>query len=161
MSKSEYLKIRLELDEAREIERAARALSLSKSQYARLLITGGPVQKPQQPPPPAIDEAALADIKAELADMRESLVASARAFDELLAFLKEQQRVPTFREYRARCAAESITKRENETEQQYLLRLASRYFVLYQNWPTPADSAAFGPLPNGVDPKSWPPIPPR
>jgi hypothetical protein len=93
--------------------------------------------------------------------MRESLVASASAFDQLLSFLRESQRVPSFREYRARCAVENVTKRENESEQQYLQRLASRYFVLYQSWPTPSDSAHFGPTPQGFEPQKWPATPPR
>jgi hypothetical protein len=45
----------------------------------------------------------------------------------------------------------TCTKRENETEQQYLLRLANRYFVLYQHWPVPSESATFGPVPAGFE----------
>jgi hypothetical protein len=164
MAKNHFLGIKLDDAELAEIERGARVLNMPKSQFARLLLTGGAVQNPQpaqQPAGPQIDETALADMRAELAEMRESLVSSARAFDELLAFLKEQQRVPSFREYRARCAVEQITKRENETEQQYLLRLANRYFVLYQQWPTPADSATFGPAPQGFDAQKWPSTPLR
>jgi hypothetical protein len=92
--------------------------------------------------------------------MRESLIASARAFDELLSFLREQQRVPSFREYRARCAVEQITKRENESEQQFLMRIASRYYVLYQHWPLPSDQTNFGPQPAGFEPQKWPATPP-
>jgi Xaa-Pro aminopeptidase len=164
MSKTHKIDVRLSADELAEIERAARVLNMPKSQYARLLLTGGAVQN-QQPAAPApaaqIDETALADMRAELAEMRESLVASAAAFDQLLSFLKEQQRIPSFREYRARAAVENIARRENESEQQYLQRLASRYFVVYQQWPLPSDSATFGPVPQGFEPQKWPATPPR
>jgi Xaa-Pro aminopeptidase len=164
MAKNCFLGIKLDSDELHEIERAARALNMPKSQYARLLLTGGALQVPQPPastPAAVIDETRIERIEAQIAEMRESLIASARAFDELLSFLREQQRVPSFREYRARAAVENITRRENETEQQYLLRLASRYFVLYGQWPTPADSATFGPTPAGFDAQQWPATPPR
>jgi Xaa-Pro aminopeptidase len=164
MPKSEYLKVRLNVDEARELARQARALNMSKSTFARLLLTGGAVQN-QQPPAPttaaAFEETRIERIEAQIAEMRESLIASARAFDQLLQFLKEQQRVPSFREYRARAAVEQITKRENETEQQYLLRLASRYYVLYQSWPIPSDQTNFGPVPAGFELQKWPTTPPR
>jgi hypothetical protein len=164
MAKRNLLGIKLDDAELAEIERQARVLNMPKSQFARLLLTGGALQNPQptqQPAAPQIDENALAGIRGELAEMRESLISSARAFDELLAFLKEQQRVPSFREYRARCSVEGVQKRENETEQQFLIRIASRYFVLYQSWPTPADSATFGPVPQGFEAQKWPPVPPR
>jgi hypothetical protein len=160
MPKLHKLDIRMSADELREIERQARLLNMPKSQFARLLLTGGFAQNPQPPASP-IDETALAEIRAAIEEMRESLISSARAFDELLSFLREQQRIPSFREYRARCAVEGVQKRENETEQQYLLRLASRYFVLYQHWPTPSDSATFGPVPAGFEPQNWPLTPPR
>jgi Xaa-Pro aminopeptidase len=164
MAQKRFLGIKLDADELREIERQARALNMPKSQYARLLLTGGALQNPQPQPQPvasSIDESRIERIEAQIEEMRESLIASARAFDELLAFLREQQRIPSFREYRARAMVENITKRENETEQQYLLRLASRYFVLYQVWPTPADSTNFGPVPQGFEPQQWPSMPPR
>jgi Xaa-Pro aminopeptidase len=164
MARRNTLGIKLDDDELAEIDRAARVLNMSRSEYSRLLLTGGslPASQPAAPAPAApIDETRLERMEAQIEEMRESLITSARAFDELLAFLREQQRIPSFREYRARCAVENISKRENESEQQYLLRLASRYFVLYHHWPTPADSAAFGPVPQGFEPQSWPALPPR
>jgi hypothetical protein len=164
MAKKHFLGIKLDDAELAEIERAARLFNLSKSQYSRLMIIGGAAQNSQPTaaaPAAQIDETALAEIRGELAEMRESLIASAAAFDQLLSFLREQQRVPSFREFRARCAVEQIAKRENESEQQYLLRIASRYFVLYQSWPVPSDSATFGPVPAGFDAQKWPPVPPR
>jgi hypothetical protein len=164
MAQKRFLGIKLDPDELAEIERQARLLNMPKSQFARLLLTGGAAQNPQPPaaaPASQIDENALGDIRVELAEMRESLIASAAAFDQLLSFLKEQQRIPSFREYRARAAVENVTRRENETEQQFLLRIASRYFVLYQQWPVPSDSATFGPVPQGFESQKWPPVPPR
>jgi len=157
VSKTHKLDIRLGADELAEIERAARALNMPKSQYARLLLTGGAVQKS---PPAPIDEA-LADIKEELAEIRAELNAAARAFRELVALLKEQWRIPSFREYRSRAIVERIVKRENENDLQYMLRLASRYYVLYGRWPTPEDYIDFGPVPQGFDPRQWPTEPPQ
>jgi Xaa-Pro aminopeptidase len=164
MAKRNLLGIKLDDAELAEIERQARLLNMPKSQFARLLLTGGALQNPQPPaaaPEPQIDETRIERIEAQIEEMRESLISSARAFDELLAFLREQQRIPSFREYRARAAVENIARRENETEQQYLLRLASRYYVLYQIWPVPSDSATFGPVPQGFEAQKWPPVPPR
>jgi hypothetical protein len=164
MAKNEYLKVRLDVSEAQELARQARLLNMPKSQFARLLLTGGALQNPQPPaaaPASQIDENALVEIRGALDEMRESLVASASAFDQLLSFLREQQRVPSFREYRARAAVEQIAKRENESEQQFLLRIASRYFVLHQQWPVPSDSTNFGPVPQGFDVQKWPATPPR
>jgi len=164
VEKSHFLGIRLSTDEARELERQARALNMSKSSFARLLLTGGSVKNPQppaQPPAVSIDENALAEIRSAIEEMRESLITSARAFDELLAFLREQQRIPSFREYRTRAIVENVTKRENESDLQYLLRLASRYYLLYQVWPVPSDSLSFGPVPQGFETQKWPATPPR
>jgi hypothetical protein len=170
MPKSEYLKVRLDADELREIERQARALNLPKSRYARLLLTSG--KSPPSSPPggagvvayqPSVEriEAQIADMRAELADIRESLTASARAFEELLTFLRESQRIPSFREYRSRAIAENIVNNPGETEQQYLLRLAARYYLLYRRWPTPSDNLQFGPIPQNFDLQKWPMTPPR
>jgi len=157
VSKTHKLDIRLDADQLREIERGARALNMPKSQYARLLLTGVAVQKSPTAP---LDENALADIKEELAEIRAELNAAARAFKELLSFLKEQRRIPSFRQYRSRTIVEGITRRENETDLQYFLRLAEGYYLLYQRWPK-FDPVTFGPVPQGFDARQWPSEPPR
>jgi uncharacterized protein (DUF1778 family) len=91
MSKTHKLDVRLSADELQEIERAARLFNMPKSQYARLMLIGAAAQNPQpaqQPQPPQIDETRIERIEAQIAEMRESLIASARAFDELLVIFE-------------------------------------------------------------------------
>jgi hypothetical protein len=117
------LGIKLDDAELREIERAARTLNMPKSHYARLMLTGGALQKPQPREDSSLVakiETAFAETRTELAQIRELLVSISRSFESLLAFLREAQRIPTFREFRARCSAENITKRENESDFQFL-----------------------------------------
>lgn len=164
MPKSTFLKVRLDADEMLQIERQARTLSMPKSRLARILLTGGAVakQQPQEPAAaaPAFDDPRLAAIDGRLAEVEESLSASARAFDNLLQQLAEFLRVPSFREYRARLAVEGVEKRQNEDDTQFLVRAAQRYFVALNAWPDPADSRAFGPLPAGFDTSKFPRTPP-
>ncbi len=164
MSKTHKIDVRLEADELLELERQAKILNMPKSRLARILLTGAAVSKPQpqQPPAaaPAFDDSRLADIERRLGEVEESLSASARAFDMLLQQLGEFLRVPSFREYRARLVVEGVEKRQNEDDAQFLVRAASRYFVLFQAWPDPTDSRRFGPVPQGVDLAKFPPRPP-
>lgn len=164
MTKTHKIDVRLSADELLEIERQARALNMPKSQLARLLLTGGGIAKPQPQQQPAaaqaFDDSRLSSVESRLSEIEESLSASARAFDALLSQLNELLRVPSFREYRARLAADGIEKRQTEDDAQFLIRAASRYFVLYQRWPDPADSRTFGPVPAGVDIKNFPAKPP-
>jgi hypothetical protein len=93
--------------------------------------------------------------------MRELLVSISRSFESLLAFLREAQRIPTFREFRARCSAENIVQLPNESDCQYLLRIANRYFALYQKWPSSSDSVTFGPVTKAFESETWPLVPPQ
>lgn len=164
MSKTSFLKVRLDAAEMLDLEKQSRLLNLPKSRLARLLLTGAAVSKPQPQTSattaPAFDGSRLDSIEARLSEVEESLSASARAFDTLLQNLNEFLRVPSFREYRARLGAEGIEKRQNEDDLQFLTRAASRYFVLFQAWPNPADPRSFGPVPVGVDLSTFPPRPP-
>lgn len=165
MPKTTFLKVRLEADEMLQIEKQARAVNLPKSRLARLLLTGGATPQPQQSapaqPPATFDDSRLAALEADVAGMRDALHQSAGAFDSLLSQLNQILRVPTFTEYRARLHAEGIEKRENETDEQFLLRCAQRYFLVHGAWPDPANSRAFGRLPAGFDPAKFPKSPPR
>lgn len=164
MTKTHKIDVRLAADELLELERQAKVLNMPKSRLARILLTGGAVAKPQPQEPaaaaPAFDESRLIAIESRLGEVEESLAASARAFDNLLQQLGEFLRVPSFREYRMRLAVEGVEKRQNEDDAQFLIRAASRYFVLFQSWPDPADSRSFGPVPAGVDLSKFPARPP-
>lgn len=165
MPKSKFLKVRLDADDMLQIERKARLFNMPKSQLARLLLTGGaPAQPQQSAPAPAatsFDDTRLDTIESQIADMRDALHQSAGAFDALLSQLNQILRVPTFTEYRARLHAEGIEKRENETDEQFLLRAARRYFLAHGAWPDPSNARAFGRLPAGCDAAKFPKSPPR
>lgn len=164
MSKTSFLKVRLDASEMLDLEKQSRLLNLPKSRLARLLLTGAAVSKPQPQQPaaaaPAFDDSRLDSIESRLAEVEESLAASARAFDHLLQQLSEFLRVPSFFEYRARLAAEGVEKRAQEDDLAFLIRAASRYFVLFQRWPDPTDSRSFGRVPAGVDLSKFPTRPP-
>lgn len=164
MSKNHKIDVRLEADELLELERQAKILNMPKSRLARILLTGVAVAKPQPQQSPAaapdFDDSRFSAVEARLSEVDESLSASARAFDTLLSQLNEFLRVPSFREYRARLGAEGVEKRQNEDDTAFLIRAASRYFVLYQNWPSPSDSRSFGPTPQAFDAAKFPTRPP-
>lgn len=164
MPKTMFLKVRLDADDMLHIEKQSRLLNMPKSRLARLLLTGGAAVPPQPQQPataaPAFDESRFSAVESRLSEIDESLSASARAFDTLLSQLNEFLRVPSFREYRARLGAEGVEKRQNEDDMQFLIRAASRYFVLYQHWPDPSDSRSFGPAPQAFDAAKFPARPP-
>lgn len=163
-AKNTFLKVRLDAAEMLDIERQAKLLNMPKSQLARLMLTGGAAAKPHQQPAPAaggaFDDSRLIAIESRLSELEESSRASARAFDALLSQLNEFLRVPSFREYRARLVTDGVEKRQAEDDTQFLVRAASRYFVLYQQWPIPSDLRSFGPLPQSFDPSKFPNKPP-
>lgn len=135
MAKTNNLQVRLSDTEMMDLERQAGAVNMAKSQLARLLLTTG--QAGGQTPTPPTES--LSEIKKMLDDQAE-------AMGNLLHFLAEQSRIPSFREYRSRLAAESIDKRENETDLAFLIRSANLYFAAYGVWPNPTETASFGPV---------------
>lgn len=165
MTKSKFLKVRLDADDMLQIERQARLLNMQKSQLARLLLTGGAVAQPQQSAPAkqhaTFDDSRLSALESDVAEMRDALHQSAAAFDSLLSRLNQILRVPSFTEYRARLHADGVEKRENETDEQFLLRSAQRYFLTHGAWPDPSNSRAFGRLPQGYEASRFPKSPPR
>lgn len=134
MAKTQYLKVRMSADEMQELERQAGALGIQKSRLARMLLTTD--QAPKAPESSPTDSPS--DIKKMLDDQ-------AMALADLLRFLSEQMRVPSFREYRSRLAAEGIDKHQNEDDLAFLIRSANLYFASYGAWPNPAETASFGP----------------
>lgn len=159
MIKTEYLKFRATRDEAREIERIAKTLGLSRSDYLRAVAFGAPAPgaTPTQPAAaaPAPDFSFLQadidllkqqqeEIKQQQKETAAALAQSAESFNALLEYLNQYIRVPSFREYRARDAVEGTIQKPGETELAFLLRLANRYYILYKTWPKAADINTFG-----------------
>lgn len=70
-----------------------------------------------------------------------------RAISELAVATRAATRVPTFVEFRARAYAQNDKQRPDETETQYLARLAREYMKLHNVWPDPSKQSEFGALP--------------
>lgn len=155
MPKNNVFRVRLSDDELHDLQRAAAALKRPVAEYARLLLT----TKSPQPQQTRIDESALSDIRAEIAELRESQSAAARAFDALLAQLRELMRVPSFREFRARCYIDGILEKPGEPAFDYLLRIAQMYYAQYHAWPDARDARTFGPTPQDFPREKWPAAP--
>ena len=166
MSKNRKIDLRVTAEELADIERICKGLHLSKSDYLRAVALGGTVAKPAPAAAPAaattggIDEKRLDEIDARLAEIDESLSASARAFDALLQKLGEAIRAPSFAEYRMRAGVDGIKKRETEDINAYMLRLAESYFLAFDLWPDPADLRTFGSHSPGFDASKFPKSPP-
>jgi len=159
MARRNFLGIKFDDVEMNHIERAARSMGMQKTSYARLMLLNGSLRSQKQSE--SIDFEALRDdlreIRDALSDLQSSSKESASLFSELLAYLKEHQRVPSFYEFRVRCRVDNIVRRNTETEQQYLHRLATKYYLMYERWPDPSDSLRFGPVPNDFDSRNWSP----
>lgn len=81
------------------------------------------------------------------ADANQRLEQIERAISELAIAVRAATRVPTFVEFRARAYAQQDKQRPDETETQYLARLAREYMRLYNVWPDPGKQPEFGALP--------------
>ena len=152
MIKTEYLKFRATRDEAREIERIAKTLGLSRSDYLRAVAFGAPAPgatpTPTAETAPAPDlallQADIAALKTQQEEMNAAQAQAAESFNVLIQNLNEFLRVPSFREYRARDAVEGTIQKPGETELNFLIRLANRYYLLYKVWPDPTNINIFG-----------------
>lgn len=174
MIKTEYLKFRATRDEAREIERIAKTLGLSRSDYLRAVAFGAPA--PGATPAQAAETAPAPDfsflqadidlIKQQQEELKQqqketaaALKQSAESFNSLLDYLNQYIRVPSFREYRARDAVEGTIQKPGEAELAFLLRLANRYYILYKTWPNAADINTFGKIANEETKANFPKAP--
>lgn len=152
MNRKTVITFRLKAEEARELERICQTLGLSKTDYLRAVAFGAPAPgaTPSQPaetaPAPDLSllQADIDLIKQQQKETANALAQSAESFNQLLDYLNQYIRVPSFREYRARDAVEGTIQKPGETELAFLLRLANRYYILYKTWPNAADINTFG-----------------
>lgn len=154
MSSMKKYNVSLKMDSAefKELERICKTLNLSKSEYLRAVAFGAPAPNstPTQPAEtaPAPDfsflQADIAALKTHQEEMNAALANSAESFNALLQSLGEFLRVPSFREYRARDAVEGTIQKTGETELNFLIRLANRYYLLYKVWPDATNINIFG-----------------
>ena len=159
MNRKTVITFRLEAEETREIDRICKTLGLSRSDYLRAVAIGAPAptSTPAQPAAaaPAPDFSFLqADIdlikqqqeelKQQQKETAAALAQSAESFNGLLDYLNQYIRVPSFREYRARDAVEGTIQKPGETELNFLIRLANRYYLIYKVWPDATNINIFG-----------------
>lgn len=152
MIKTEYLKFRATREEAQEIDRICKLLGLSRSDYLRAVAFGAPA--PGATPSPAAETAPVPDLailqadiaalKTQQEEMNAAQAQAAESFNALVQNLNEFLRVPSFREYRARDAVEGTIQKPGETELNFLIRLANRYYLIYKVWPDPTNINIFG-----------------
>ena len=152
MIKTEYLKFRATREEAKEIDRICKTLGLSRSDYLRAVAFGAPA--PRATPSPAAEtahapdfdllQADIAALKTQQEEMNAAQAQAAESFNALVQNLNEFLRVPSFREYRARDAVEGTIQKPGETELNFLIRLANRYYLIYKVWPDPTNINIFG-----------------
>ena len=152
MNRKTVITFRLEAEETREIDRICKTLGLSRSDYLRAVAFGAPA--PTSTPNPAAETAPAPDfdllqadialLKSQQEEVNATLAQSAESFNTLLQSLGEFLRVPSFREYRARDAVEGSIQKPGETELNFLIRLANRYYLIYKVWPDPTNINIFG-----------------
>ncbi|SCC95172.1 conserved hypothetical protein [Thiomonas sp. X19] len=165
MSKTMPFRIRLSPVEKQEIERIAKSLGMTISAYGRIAMLGRDVS--QNPPPStggsgseSMDRAAMQT--AELVDrvgMLESRLAEQEeAFLSLIEHLREQVRIPSFSEFRARYLADLPLDQDipGSSDAEQLLHVARAYWKTYGQWPQATPMRQFGRLPKGMPPESWP-----
>ena len=152
MNRKTVITFRLKAEEARELERICQTLGLSKTEYLRAVAFGAPA--PTSTPNPAAETAPAPDfsflqadidlIKQQQEEMNAAQAHAAESFNALVQNLNEFLRVPSFREYRARDAVEGTIQKPGETELNFLIRLANRYYLIYKVWPDPTNINIFG-----------------
>ena len=174
MIKTRLLGFKATDDEHKEIERICKTLGLSRSDYLRAVAFGAPA--PTSTPAQAAETAPAPDfsflqadidlIKQQQEELKQqqqetaaALAQSAESFNQLLDYLNQYIRVPSFREYRARDAVEGTIQKPGETELAFLLRLANRYYILYKTWPNAADINTFGKITNEETKANFPKAP--
>lgn len=144
--------LKMDQEEFKELERICKTLNLSKSEYLRAVAFGAPA--PGATPSPAAETAPVPDltllqadidlIKQQQEEMNAAQAQAAESFNALVQNLNEFLRVPSFREYRARDAVEGTIQKPGETELNFLIRLANRYYLIYKVWPDPTNINIFG-----------------
>ena len=167
MNRKTVITFRLEAEETREIDRICKTLGLSRSDYLRAVAFGAPA--PTSTPAQAAETAPAPDfsflqadidlLKQKQKETANALAQSAESFNQLLDYLNQYIRVPSFREHRARDAVEGTIQKPGETELAFLLRLANRYYILYKTWPNAADINTFGKITDDTTKANFPKAP--
>ncbi len=144
--------LKMNQEEFKELERICKTLNLSKSEYLRAVAFGAPA--PVGTPSPAAETAPAPDfsflqadiesLKSQQEEMNAAQAQAAESFNALVQNLNEFLRVPSFREYRARDAVEGSIQKPGETELNFLIRLANRYYLIYKVWPDATNINIFG-----------------
>lgn len=164
MSKTMPFRIRLSLVEKQEAERIAKSLGMTLSAYGRIALLGrdaantrnsgdGSTDQSAGQVSPFMDEIAhrIGSIEARIAEQEEAFLA-------LVEHLKEQTRIPSFSEYRARYLADLPADQDipGGSDAEQLLHVAQAYWRAYRQWPQATPQRQFGRLPKGMTAEAWP-----
>jgi hypothetical protein len=153
MERKRFVSTRLSDDEMQAVAAYAARHKLGITEYIRAAALGELRDSSSR---------ANNDMHGELRVLRERVDALQSTLVELVNTLKSSSRVPSFREYRARCVAEDIAKNKpNESVQDYLLRVATLYYAATGIWPDPCDEQRFGQIPSDFVYARWPTQPPK
>lgn len=142
--------VRLSPVEKREIERIAKALGMTPSAYSRLALLGGSAAKKT--------ESEQSELAERIGLLETRIAEQEEAFVLLLEHLREQQRQPSFSEFRARYLAElpPDEKVPGATDVEQLLHIARAYYRAYGQWPQSRPARQFGRMPKDMPPDAWP-----
>lgn len=156
MSSMKKYNVSLKMDstEFKELERICKMLNLGKSEYLRAVAFGAkapiatpsPAAEAAHAPDLAILQADITALKTQQEEMNAAQAQAAESFNALVQSLNEFLRVPSFREYRARDAVDGSIQKPGESELNFLIRLASRYYLIYKVWPDATNINIFGKL---------------
>jgi hypothetical protein len=152
MSKTQVFSLKIMPKDAETFREQATALGLTNADYFRLLISQRSGQESLNNP--AIDDKKLDSLEGKISSV-EAMVKS------MMSDLVEQQRIPSFYEFRARIIAETNPTLPKSGSERFgfFLDAARRYHRKYEAWPDPANRAAFGPGLDDQQLASWPSVP--
>jgi hypothetical protein len=158
MSKTLPIRIRLSPVEKQEIERLAKALGMTLSAYGRIAMMGRDASQNSPNAEEDRHDSGAAEIAERMGLLETRLAEQEEAFLSLIEHLREQVRIPSFSEFRARYLAdlppEETIPGGSDAEQ--LLHVARAYWKTYGQWPQAMPMRQFGRLPKGMSPESWP-----
>lgn len=161
MSKTTPFQIRLSPVELSILDQQARGLGMTKTAYARMLLVA---TKPEQSVTTSSAQVSTqptfehADVAERMGLLENRLAEQEEAFLSLIEHLREQFRIPSFSEFRARYLADLPLDQDipGSSDAEQLLHVARVYWKTYGQWPQATPMRQFGRLPKGMSPESWP-----
>lgn len=172
---NKVIHVRVSDDHYEYIARCAAAMRMSVSEYMRVIATRGKIveadeSKKAEEIAKAVNNISQIDRFSDLmVDIVEGFNNIATLLDNLIKTVDalalslshrnadKENRVVSFREFRARVIAEDMMQqRKDEDVFSFLLRIAQEYYKTYHVWPDISDQRKFGQIPQGFNIAKWP-----